>query len=227
MRTGTGLIQPYYGQALETARARHQLGRVAPDPLFPKHAFVAIGAGGRRRVSLAVWVSQCMRREVRAVAYGDVTKRQDAPTAGLEEWLRAAACWLPSTTVHLLGLDHPQAAKVVEAARRRMEAHGATVEVHAAVTVAARLRRIDAGLRLFPHVCIDPVCCAEGLSALEWYRPLADEYGEPRPEPSSDWASLGGDAFGLMCEVFAAQMAADPFYAPLDYSAMDSRKLSP
>lgn len=219
----TGAIQPYYGEALEAARAGHQLGRVAPDPLFPKHAFVAIGAGSNRRVGLAVWVAQCLRREVRAVAYGEVTKRKDAPISGLEEWLKAAACWPPSTTVHLLALDHPQAAKVVEVAGRVLEGRKFQVETHAAVTVAARLRRIDAGLRLFPQVWIDPVCCSEGLRALEWYRPLADERGDPRAEPSSDWASLGGDAFGLMCEVFGRMLDADPYYAKLDYSALDRR----
>lgn len=210
MGTGTGAIQPYYRVALGVARACQQIGRVAPAPLFPRDAFVAVGTARRSKVGMAVWVGQMVRREVRALAYGEVSAKAGEPLAALLEWLLAACCRPDQATVHLIGAEDERGTTAVAEVRAYLEELGYRVLVHKPASIVARVARIEAALRAFPCVWIDEPGCSEGLLALEWFRPLADAQGSPKSEPGSNWAAPGGDAFGLLCEVFLAKLVADP-----------------
>lgn len=215
----TGTIQPYYGALLDAARAAHRVGRVGPDPLVQRHAFVSLGAMPRKRKQMAVWMAQAMRQEVRVLGYGETSADAGRSLGELLEWLRAGCCLPGRATVYLLPGIARQAEVDAEHVRAGLVAAGYEVMV-SPVGVSPGVW-LEAGLRLLPSVWIDEPCCSEGLLALQWYRPEADEFGNPGALPRADWSAGAGEAFGLMCEVFGRALAADPYYASLDYSAWD------
>jgi phage terminase large subunit len=191
----TVLTGAYYAAALAEAKKQGRIGKVARDPLMEVKAFWDIGISD----ATAIWVAQFVGREVRVLDYYEA---EGQPLAEHLAWLRDrgwgnALCVLPHD------------------GRQREKSSAMPFEDHIrqggfkAVSLkndglGAKMKRIEAGRRLFPSIWFNAETCQAGLDALGWYHEKRDENRGVGLGPDHDWSSHCADAFGLMCVAYEA-----------------------
>lgn len=183
----------YYAGALHEARQQGRIGRVAADPLLGLRAYWDIGGSGARADATAIWIVQCVGREIRVL---DHYEAQGQPLAAHIIWLRQqgyehALCVLPhdgSTRDRVHDVSFESA----------LGDAGFAVEVVANQGAGAARLRIEALRRLFPCLWFHEANTVAGIEALGWYHERRDEQRGIGLGPEHDWASHSADALGLM-----------------------------
>jgi phage terminase large subunit len=201
----------YYAKSLNKARADGRIGRVGPDPLMKKRAFVDIGGTGARADAFSMWIAQWVGKEVRVLDYYEAVGQ---PLATHVEWLRARGY----EGVHIY-LPHDGATQdKVHAVsyESALKAAGFEVTVVPNQGRGAAKQRIEAGRRLFPSIWFNEEATDAGLAALGWYHEKKDEERGIGLGPEHDWSSHAADAFGLMCVAYEPPRATT--LKPIKYS---------
>jgi phage terminase large subunit len=189
----TVLSGAYYAKSLAEARNERRIGKVAADPLMQVYAVWDLGV----RDACAIWIMQCIGREIRWLRYYEAVGQ---PLAAHVAWLRdngfgKAVCILPHD-----GVKHDE----IQAIRYEDHVRAAGFEV---ITIpnqgkGAAMKRVEVARRLFPQCHFDEDGCAGGLDALGWYHEKRDQTRGIGLGPDHDWSSHGADAFGLGCVAF-------------------------
>jgi phage terminase large subunit len=187
----------YYAKSLNKARADGRIGRVGPDPLMKKRAFVDIGGTGARADAFSMWIAQWVGKEVRVLDYYEAVGQ---PLATHVEWLRSRGY----EGVHIY-LPHDGATQdKVHAVSYESALKAAEFEVTVVPNQGkgAAKARIEAGRRLFPSIWFNEETTDAGLAALGWYHEKKDDERGIGLGPEHDWSSHAADAFGLMCVAY-------------------------
>lgn len=203
----TAATGAYYAKSLNQARAQGRIGRVAPDPLLRKRAFVDIGGTGANADAFVIWIAQFVGREVRVLDYYEAVG-QDIGTHLF--WLNSRGYTKDNTDIWLPhdGATHDKVYAV--SYQSALESAGFTVEVVPNQGRGAAMARVNAGRRMLPSMWIHEETTEPGLEALGWYHEKRDEERDVGLGPEHDWASHPADAFGLMAVVAEATMRTNP-----------------
>lgn len=187
----------YYAKSLNKARADGRIGRVGPDPLMKKRAFIDIGGTGAKADAFSMWIAQWVGKEVRVLDYYEAVGQ---PLAAHLEWLRSRG--YEGTHIYLPhdGATHDKVHAV--SYESAMKAAGYEVTVIPNQGRGAAKARIEAARRLFPSIWFNEEPCAGGIEALAWYHEKRDEERGIGLGPEHDWSSHAADAFGLMCVAY-------------------------
>jgi phage terminase large subunit len=220
----------YYAKCLTEARAKRRIGRLAADPLMTYRAFIDIGGTGARADAFAMWVTQFIGREIRALDYYEAVGQ---PLATHLRWMRDRG-YAPKHTQIWLPHDGETHDRVFDVSyESALTAAGYKVTVVPNQGKGAAKTRIEAARRVFPSISFNeppdvrltpegwyeqPTCIA-GIEALGWYHEKKDEERDVGLGPEHDWSSHGSDAFGLMCvaaeQIFTEsnRVVTDPYKA--------------
>lgn len=201
----------YYAKCITEARQAGRIGRVSADPLLSKHVFFDIGGTGAKADAVAIWVTQFIGKEIRALDYYEAVGQ---PLATHLAWMRErgyvpgkAQIWLPHD-----GDTHDKVHDVSYASAIRDAHYDVTVVPNQGKGAAKA--RIEAGRRTFPSIWFNEATTQPGIDALGWYHEKKDEQRNIGLGPEHDWSSHGADAFGLMCisaeRVFSQQTKKQP-----------------
>ncbi|MEX2964644.1 hypothetical protein, partial [Microbulbifer sp. TYP-18] len=195
-------------------------GRVAAEPLMTYRAFVDIGGTGARADAFAMWITQFVGREVRALRYYE---RVGQPLSAHLEWMwengfghHNTKFWLPHD-----GGTHDRVFDVSYESELRKANFDVIVVPNQGKGAASA--RIEAARHLFPSIWFDEEGCAGGLEALGWYHEKIDEARNIGLGPEHDWSSHGADAFGLMAVAYELPTASGRTHkkrAPRNWRAM-------
>jgi phage terminase large subunit len=201
-------VGSYYSKHLAQARLEGRIGRVAPDPLLRKRAFVDIGGTGARADAFALWVCQFVGREIRVLDYYEAVGQ---PLAAHLVWLTGRKhapdttdIWLPHD-----GVTHDRVYQVTY--QSALEDAGYSVSIVKNQGPGAAMARIQAARRVLPSCWIHAESTKGGLEALAWYHEKRDDNRELGLGPEHDWSSHAADAFGMM-----AVVAVDELFGSFD-----------
>jgi len=207
----TVLEGAYYAKSLAEARAQGRIGFVAPDPLMTLRLFADIGGTGAKADAFAIWVAQFVGAEIRVLDYYETVGQ---PLSAHLIWCRnkgytadKAKWWLPhdgDTQDKVYDVSYASALKQA----------GYKVTVIPNQGKGAAKARIEAGRRLFPSMRFNESTTEGGRDALGWYHEKKDEARDIGLGPEHDWASHGGDSFGLMCVAHEIPHQKKPREAP-------------
>ncbi len=189
----------YYAKHLIKARQDKRIGVVPADPLMTLRLFVDIGGTGAKADAFVIWVAQFVGLQVRVLDYYESVGQ---PIGAHLDWLRSreytperAQFWLPHD-----GETHDRVYSVsYESALKKA---GYKVAIVPNQGKGAAMQRVEAGRNLFPSIWFNEATTKPGLDALGWYHEKRDAERGIGLGPEHDWASHGGDAFGLMCVVY-------------------------
>lgn len=186
----------YYAKCLTEARLAKRVGRVSPDPLMTFHLIFDIGGTGARADAVAIWATQFIGKEIRALNYYEQVGQ---PLATHLQWMREKG-YEPKNTQVWLPHDGDTHDKVYDVSyKSALESAGYRVEVVPNQGKGAAKNRIEIGRRMFPSVWFNEETTQPGLEALGWYHEKKDEERGIGLGPEHDWSSHGADAYGLMC----------------------------
>ncbi len=195
----TVLSGAYFAKLIQEARKDKRIGRVGADPLMKHRLFMDIGGTGAKSDAFAIWVSQFVGREIRALNYYEA---RGQPIATHLAWMRKnkyepdnSSIWLPhdgETNDRVYDVSYESAFK----------AAGYDVVVVPNQGKGAAKMRIESARRTFPSVWFNEKTTEAGMDALGWYHEKQDENRDIGLGPEHDWASHGADAYGLMSIVF-------------------------
>lgn len=197
----------YYAKGLSKAKAENRICKLQPDPLMTLRAYWDIGGTGAKADACAIWITQIIGKEARAVDYYEAVGQ---PLATHVQWLRdngyeKALCILPHD-----GANHDKVFKVsYESSLREAQFE---VIVIPNMGAGAANRRIEAVRRMLPNAWFDEEKTHGGREALGWYHEKHDEKRSIGLGPAHDWSSHGSDAYGL----FAVDYADQPSSAPVE-----------
>jgi phage terminase large subunit len=187
----------YFARQLAEAKAQGRITRVAADPLLPIRAVFDLGGSGASADAMAIWVTQWVGREIRALDYiegqGQVLGyyTSELRKRGYDQ----AHCILPHDGVNENNVTG-----------KRYEDHlreaGFEVTVVRNQGRGAAMMRIEAARRLFPQVIFDEVKTEAGREALGFYHEKKHPTTGIGLGPEHDWSSHGSDAFGLLCVAY-------------------------
>lgn len=183
----------YYAEGLAQARRDGRLCRANPDPLMTIRAVWDIGGTGAKADATAIWIAQFIGPEVRLLDYYEAVGQ---PLATHVNWLREngygkAQCILPHD-----GAAHDKVFDATYEGALRLA--GFDVVVIPNQGAGAAKQRIEAARRLFPQMVFDEAKCQAGIDAIGAYHEKRDEKRGIGLGPNHNWASHGGDAFGLI-----------------------------
>lgn len=186
----------YYADSLVKARTENRIGKVAADPLMTYRLFFDIGGTGAKADAVAIWVTQFIGKEIRALNYYEAVGQ---PLATHLNWMREkgytkanSQVWLPhdgSTNDKVYDVSYESA----------ISGAGYDVTVVPNQGKGAAKARIEAGRRYFPSIWFNEKTTSGGLEALGWYHEKKDEARGIGLGPDHDWSSHGADSFGLIC----------------------------
>ena len=212
------LVGAYYAASINTARAEHRIGNVAPDPLLPYKLFIDIGGTGARADAFVIWVAQHVGREIRVLDYYEAVGQ---PLSAHLNWLRDRG-YTPARTAVWLPHDGRQMDKVFAVSyETSFKEAGYDVTIVPNQGAGAAMRRIESARRMFPSCHFNEATTAAGLDALGWYHEKQDEVRGVGLGPEHDWASHGADGFGLLAIASENHFNYDQRWAPIDYTNMD------
>jgi phage terminase large subunit len=186
----------YYARSINEARKARRIGRVGADPLLTYRLFFDIGGTGARADAVAIWVTQFIGKEIRALDYYEAVGQ---PLATHLNWMREQG-YLPKRAHVWLPHDGETHDKVHDVSyESAIKAAGYDVTVVPNQGKGAAKARIEAGRRHFPSIWFNEDTTQAGLEALGWYHEKKDDQRSIGLGPEHDWSSHGADAFGLMC----------------------------
>lgn len=191
----------YYAKSLTEARLGGRIGLVPPDPLMSYKVFCDIGGTGAKADAFAMWATQFIGLEIRALNYYE---QQGQPASAHLLWLAQNGYPPGRTTIWLPHDGDTQDAVFDVSYRKAFEAAGYAVEVVPNQGKGAAIARINAARRIFNRVRFDEEKTSAGRDALGWYHEKRDDERNIGLGPDHDWASHGSDAFGLMAIVAEA-----------------------
>jgi phage terminase large subunit len=197
----------YYAKGLSAAKTEHRICRLLSDPLMTLRAYWDIGGTGAKADACAIWITQIIGKEARALDYYEAVGQ---PLSTHVQWLRSqgyekALCILPHD-----GANHDKVFKVSYESSLRDA--GFEVRVIPNMGAGAANRRIEAVRRMLPNAWFDETKTQAGRDALGWYHEKRDDNRQIGLGPKHDWSSHGADAYGL----FAVDYADQPSSAPVD-----------
>lgn len=211
----------YYAKQLTKAKEQGRIAFIPADPLMTIRAYWDIGGTGQKADACAIWVSQFVGLELRALHYYEAVGQELSEHVG---WLRSngyekALCVLPHD-----GKNNDKVFRVsYESALR---AAGFSVRVRPNIGAGAAMTRIKTAQRVFPAVRFNNAPNSEGKDstaagrlALGWYHEKRDDKRNIGLGPNHDWSSHGADAFGEMCIDFEQQKAANDS-GPIKYPSL-------
>lgn len=211
----------YFAKQLALAKEQGRIAFVPPDPLMTYRAYWDIGGTGQKADACAIWVSQFVGLELRALHYYEAVGQELSEHIG---WLRGngyekALCVLPHD-----GKNNDKVFRVsYESALR---AAGFAVKVRPNIGAGAAMTRIKTAQRVLPSVRFNSApdkdgkdSTAAGRLALGLYHEKRDEKRNIGLGPNHDWSSHGADAFGEMCIDFEQQKAANDS-GPIKYPSL-------
>jgi len=191
----------YFAKNLTEAKEEGRIGMVPIDPLMSFKVFCDIGGTGARADAFAMWSTQFIGLEIRALKYYEQVGQ---PVQAHLEWLARSRYVPERTTIWLPHDGDTQDAVYDTSYRKAFEAAGFAVEVVPNQGRGAAKARIEAARRIFNRVRFDDKGTEAGRSALGWYHEKRDPERGIGLGPEHDWASHGSDAFGLMAVVAEA-----------------------
>lgn len=189
----------YYAKQLASARLEGRICNIGKDPLLPVKMFCDIGGTGAKSDAFAMWASQFVAREVRALNYYEAVGQ---PIGTHLAWLRKNEYGPGDAEIVLPhdGATNDRVHAVSYESAFRDAGYKVTVIPNQGRGAAAE--RIEATRRLFPQIWFNESTTGGGREALGWYHEKKDETRQIGLGPEHDWASHGSDAFGLMCVAY-------------------------
>jgi len=212
----TSVEGAYYAQMLSQAKDDGRIGNLSADPLMTFRAYWDIGGTGAKADACAIWITQFIGKEIRALNHYEAVGQ---PLAVHVAWLREngydkAECVLPHD-----GVQHDKVYAVsYESVLREA---GFEVRVIPNMGAGAASKRIEALRRAFPSIWFDERKTEAGRSALGWYHEKRDENRGIGLGPSHDWSSHSADAMGLCAVDHASYAPAKPIH--LDFTTQFTR----
>ncbi len=186
----------YFAAQLTEAKAQRRIGNVSRDPLLSIHGYCDLGGTGAKADAFALWVTQSVGREIRALNYYEA---QGQPLAVHLEWMRDNG-YGPGKIEIVLPHDGETHDRVIDVSfESAFKAAGYSVRVIPNQGKGAAKARIEAVRRRFPMIWFNESTTEAGRAALGWYHEKIDEHRGIGLGPDHDWSSHGADAFGLAC----------------------------
>lgn len=202
----------YYAKPLAECKASGRIGNVGQDPLLTLRVWCDIGGTGAKADAFSIWGGQFIGKEARILDYYEAVGQ---PMATHANWLRSKG-YTPERTTIVLPHDGITNDKVHQVSyESAFQAMGYTTVVVPNMGAGAAMARIEAARRVFPNVWFNADTTEPGRDALGWYHEKKDEVRGIGLGPSHDWASHGGDSFGLMAVDYLNQST--PNTAPIKY----------
>lgn len=197
----------YFAKGLSQAKTENRICRLSADPLMTLRAYWDIGGTGAKADACAIWLTQIIGKEARALNYYEAVGQ---PLSTHVQWLRdngyaKALCILPHD-----GANHDKVFNV--SYESSLRDGGFEVRVIKNMGAGAANRRIEAVRRMLPNAWFDDEKTSAGRDALGWYHEKRDENRGIGLGPKHDWSSHGADAYGL----FAVDYADQPLTAPVE-----------
>lgn len=207
----------YFSKCLTAAKAEGRISFVPPDPLMTYRLFFDIGGTGAKADSVAIWVAQFVKKEIRVLDYYEAVGQ---PLETHLSWMREkgyspgkAQVWLPHDGVTQDRVHAVSYESAIRAAGWR------DITIVPNQGAGAAKKRIEAARRWFPACRFNEVSTQPGREALGWYHEKRDEDRNIGLGPEHDWASHGADAFGLMCVAAERIFNESSGYKPLKYDS--------
>lgn len=192
----TAVEGAYYAKSLAEARLSGRIGHVAADPLLPFRAVFDIGGTGAKADACAIGICQHVGSEIRWLNYYEAVGQ---PLATHVQWMRSNG-YVPARCHVVLPHDGSTHDKVYSVSyESALSDAGYDVTVIPNQGKGAAKMRIEAGRRLFPAMRFNEATTGALLDVLGWYHEKIDPERSIGLGPEHDWASHGGDMFGLEC----------------------------
>jgi phage terminase large subunit len=201
----TAIAGAYYAKSLTACREEGRITKLAADDVLRYKVFADLGGTGARADAFAMWLSQFVGPQVRALwSYEAVGQ----PLAAHVLWLSEHG-FHPHNTDIWLPHDGNTADRVFSVSfKSGFEAAGYAVTVVANQGAGAAMQRVNAARRMFPNVWFDDEQTQAGREALGWYHEKRHELRDVGLGPEHDWSSHVADAFGLMGVVYESTVGA-------------------
>ena len=179
------VVGAYYGKLLARAADEGRVTGVPYDPAAPVFTAWDLGMDD----STAIWVAQCVGREIHIIDYYEANGQ---PLAHYADWVRGRGYGRPT---HYL--PHDARARELGTGKSREEVlAGLDIGPVLVVPQQSVADGINAVRTILPRCWFDQIKCGAGAEALRNYR---KEYDEKRKvfhdRPLHDWTSHAADAF--------------------------------